>query len=171
MDNFNIAMAFVSEHEGGWSDDSADRGGATMYGISLRFLKLIDEDVDGDGHVTAQDIRALSYDHALDLYRRHFWEHYRLDEINHPFIAAKAMDMFVNMRGRVAAQAIQACFDGLKTDGILGSQSLQAINDEPQPGGAYHDLGIKQAAVYHRIVRRDPSQARFIKGWYRRAAR
>lgn len=169
--NFDTAMAFVSEHEGGFVDDAADKGGATRYGISLRFLQLAHEDVNGDGHVDRADIVALTTGQAHDIYRRHFWQHYRLDEITHPFIAAKIMDMFVNMRGTVAAKVVQRCFATLDDDGVMGSKSIRAVNAYASPARLYGALSVGQAVVYHRIVQADATQGRFLKGWIRRARR
>lgn len=169
-DNFDIAMAFVAQHEGGFSDDPADKGGATKYGISLRFLQLVGEDIDGDGHVTAADIRVLTTRDAKALYREHFWLHYRLDEIEHPFLAAKAMDLFVNMRGKTAARCLQrAC--GATADGLLGSQSIKAVNTYGKVGLLYSRISNRQAALYQRIVDADETQRRFLRGWLRRASR
>ena len=50
MSHFEKAVEKVLEHEGGYVDHKADPGGATNYGISLRFVKQstgIDLDVDG----------------------------------------------------------------------------------------------------------------------------
>lgn len=171
MTNFDTAMAFVSEHEGGFVDDPTDKGGATRYGISLRFLQLAQEDVNGDGHVDRADIVDLSLSQAHEIYRRHFWLHYRLDEIEHPFIAAKIMDLFVNMRGVVAAKVVQKCLPGLAPDGILGSRSLSAVNAHTSPARLYGVLSVNQGDVYRRIVKADYTQSKYLKGWLRRARR
>ena len=47
---FTAAVARVLEHEGGFVDDPVDPGGATNWGISLRYLKkagAVDANVDG----------------------------------------------------------------------------------------------------------------------------
>ena len=169
--HFDIAMAFVAEHEGGFVDDDIDNGGATRYGISLRFLQLAHEDINGDGHVDRADIVALTTVQARAIYQCHFWKHYRLDEIEHPFIAAKIMDLYVNMRGAVAARVVQRCFSTLAPDGILGSKSIRAVNTYASPARLYGALGVGQGSVYQRIVRADKTQDRFLKGWLRRARR
>lgn len=169
-DNFDIAMAFVAQHEGGRVNDPTDRGGSTAFGISLRFMQLIGEDIDGDGHITAADVDLLTTDRAEAIYHEHFWLRYRLDEIKHPFIAAKAMDIFVNMRGQTAARCLQRSVH-VTVDGILGSKSIKAINDQGNTGSLYAQISRHQAEIYRRIVENDSTQTRFIRGWLRRANR
>ncbi len=176
VDNsFALAFTALMEEEGGYSNLTADHGGATNFGISLRFLKLLPEDqadITGDGHVDIEDIRALSIDDAEHFYRWHFWDHYRLDQVLTHWPAVKLFGMFVNMRGRVAAAAAQrallACGYHVSVDGILGSKSFRAINSANQR--AYvAALRSEQAWIYRRIVERDDEQGIFLSGWLRRA--
>lgn len=50
MSNFDTAIITVLRHEGLFVNDSDDAGGATHYGVSLRWLKSIG-DLDNDGFV------------------------------------------------------------------------------------------------------------------------
>ena len=56
-------------HEGSFVDHKAGPGGATHHGIFLRFLRAAGEiaahDADGDGHLDADDIKALFRDQAV----------------------------------------------------------------------------------------------------------
>lgn len=38
--NFERALSLVLKHEGGWSDDPADPGGATNLGVTIGTLSL-----------------------------------------------------------------------------------------------------------------------------------
>ena len=178
MSNFNSIISHIFKVEGGYANQKHDKGKATNYGISLRFLELAQEDIDGDGHINEKDIKALTKDNALDLYKEYFWDHYGLENIRDVLIAKKAMDMFVNMRGKVAARAIQSacveCGAKIKVDGILGKNSFSAINDLSKFTGS-RDILLEairdaQRAVYIRIVENDKTQKKFLKGWMRRAS-
>ena len=82
MGCFEKAHAFVARMEGGFVDDPADPGGTTNYGVSLRFLKsqgLEAGDIDGDGDIDADDIRALTPERAAGVLRRAFWDVFPLD--------------------------------------------------------------------------------------------
>ena len=89
---FAAVVRHVLGIEGGHSNDAADRGGETNFGISLRFLKaegrldlngdgIADYDLDMDGDIDGADIRLLSPDDAVALYRRCFWDRLGLDRV------------------------------------------------------------------------------------------
>jgi len=168
-------MNIVSIHEGGFSDNPNDLGGSTNFGISLRFLKLVNEDVNSDGHVDEKDIKVLSKERALELYKKYFWDHYGLGGISCDWPATKALDLFVNMRGRTACKILQrSCVVmdlNIAIDGIIGPKTIDAIN------AAYcfdleafkHTVRDHQKQVYTKIVQKNPSQNEFLKGWLNRA--
>ena len=172
---FKNAIRSVLEVEGGYSNHSADRGGATQYGISLRFLSSLPTDlgdITGDGHVDINDIQNLSEADAIAFYRKYFFEHYRLYNILCQRTLTKALGLHINMRGRVAGRVVQracrACGYPLVEDGILGSKSFQAINTVGQ-NILVPAICSEAAGVYRLIVERDADQAVFLKGWLNRA--
>lgn len=179
MSNFRSAIAFVLKNEGGYSNDKNDNGGATNFGISTRFLKLINKDIDGDGHVTSKDVKALTENRSIELYREYFWDHYRLNELRDVTISTKALDLFVNMRGISAGKILQRacnnCGAALKVDGIPGSKTLNSLNSISLFGVTKEQLlseiRKEQADFYHAIVKADKTQKKFLKGWLARAAR
>lgn len=175
MDHFESALADVLNHEGAYVDHKNDLGGATNYGISLRFLKQLPAlagDVNKDGHIDSNDIKQLTLDDTADFYRTYFWQHYRLDEIEDALLAIKLMNLFVNMRGKTAALIVQRAANDLNAklveDGVLGSKSIAKINSLETLELL---VCIKYQAwmVYQAIVKHTPSQAVFINGWRRRA--
>ena len=68
------AKALVRRFEGGLADIKGDTGGLTNFGISFTFLKDRHIDVNGDGIVSAEDIRGMSEEQADALYEEHFWK-------------------------------------------------------------------------------------------------
>lgn len=178
MDRFERALERTLEHEGGWVDDPDDPGGATYKGISLRFLQLADEDIDRDGDVDADDVRALQDDpeRLAALYRDHFWEPYKLDQIRSDMISCKIFDMIVNMGPRQAWKLVQTACNmlhspNLAVDGILGPQTLGTVNE--LTGADYRLIGAirtAQTQFYANLVAGRPELAKFRLGWMRRAA-
>lgn len=190
---YAAAFFHLLKIEGGWVDDPVDRGGATKYGISLRFLVTagqIDRDKDGfadfdldfDGDIDGQDIRKLTVENAFYLYHEHFWKPLGCDELPRP-IGEMVFDQGVN-GGNVAAKkllqrAINYCLSvtsgkAIAVDGVIGSTTILAMTSVlAHPGIGFAGLAeaYRQAVRdrYHAIVASDPSQRRFLKGWLRRA--
>lgn len=180
--------------EGGYVNDPLDRGGATKYGISLRFLAAegaFDEDGDGkadfdldfDGDIDGKDIRLLTLGDCRFLYLKFFWRPVGGDDLPLP-IGEMVFDQAVN-GGMMAAKkmlqrAINYCLvaagrrDLLKIDGSIGVVTRRALDwvlNNPGVGmkalvAAYRDA-VKDR--YKAIVARFPKQRRFLKGWLNRA--
>ena len=192
------AFAELLKVEGGFVDDPVDCGGATKYGISLRFLKAegaFDEDGDGiaefdldmDGDIDGQDIRRLTVADARVLYRKCFWDRIWADRLPRP-LGEMVFDQAVN-GGLVSARkllqrAINTCLIKasnlpsrpalLHTDGVLGEMTWSALRWvvlRPSLGMTALAQAYREAAEerYNNIAFRNPSQKRFLNGWVRRA--
>lgn len=90
--NFEKAVAFVLSHEGLYSNNPADPGGETKYGISKR------------AHPD-MDIKNLTLDEAKAIYRNGYWDDCNCDMLPYPFDVA-IFDTAVNM-GKTAALKIK----------------------------------------------------------------
>jgi len=169
---FEKAIETVLMHEGGFSDHAADPGGATRYGISLRFLQQQGHDVDGDGDVNENDIKALSLDTAIDLYREHFWSVNQYEKIMSQDVATKVFDMAVNMgsvrANKILQRSLLSCGLLLKQDGVCGPQTISAIN-AISSGNLMAALRSESAGYYRLITAKNPAFESFIKGWLNRA--
>ena len=167
---FIKAVEDVIEHEGGYNDIKEDRGGATNYGVSLRFLEHEGIDIDGDGDVDWQDVAALRLERAIDIYHEYFWKN-EYDEIGGT-IAIKAFDMGVNMGNRRAHKIVQrACNKfghGLMIDGYLGIKSINVIQ-QIDAVVLLKEICFEQARYYTDIVVGNHSQIKFLRGWMNRA--
>ena len=173
---FLKALQHTYRMEGRFSDVAQDAGGPTDFGISLRFLKSLpdlDGDLDGNGHVDEFDIKVMTPSDASTLYRKYFWDWYRLDEIQHERIAVKVFDLLVNMRSKQAVRIVQrglrACNKAVLEDGLLGEKTFAAIN------ALHNELNLVAAmrseawGHYRLIVAADSSQKIFLNGWKNRA--
>jgi len=168
------ALEVVLLHEGGFIDSPYDPGGATNYGISLRFIKenLIDLDIDMDGDIDGDDIRQMDKDTAIDIYLEYFWYRNNYGDIGSDYIAAKIFDMSVNMGPKqshiLAQRACRASGFKLKDDGILGPVTMAILNkvDEVKFLAAARS---ESAGFYRCLARTKPLLASFLKGWLNRA--
>ncbi len=78
---FNIAMKTVLRHEGGYSDDSKDPGGATNFGISLRYLKEEKICENNDCNFDKNEIINLTETEADEIYYKNWYIKNRYNEI------------------------------------------------------------------------------------------
>ncbi len=171
---FEEALNVVLLHEGGYSDNKADKGGPTKYGISLRLLKDIKYDVDGDGDSDKDDIVHLTRTDADKIYLKNFWLANNFNLLENEAIAIKLMDCSVNLGARRTA--------------ILTYQTLNEILVEDLPIGEKFDdklldilnniddrvfvdvLRLEQAKFYETLIKLNPEFKVFKNGWARRAA-
>ena len=122
---FGAALAMVRRWEGGLVDHPRDPGGITRWGISLRFLRGLGLDVNGDGVVNGQDVRDLSEAEVAELYRRHFWAMVSA-ELLPPGVALAVFDGAVNQGPGRARRWLQKAA-GAKVDGKIGPKTLAAV--------------------------------------------
>jgi lysozyme family protein len=170
MADFDKALKVILVHEGGsaYTDDPADPGGATKYGISLRFLKDHGIDLDGDGDIDAEDVRGLDPEKAAQLYRQFFWNLVHGDDFADQAVATKLFDMAVNMGPGRAIILIQKAVL-VPADGVFGPKTFAAINGFAQPL-LFANLESFLGDFYRGIVADRPKSAKFLEGWLVRAA-
>lgn len=157
-------------HEGGFNDIREDKGGATNWGVSLRFLKTINRDVDGDGDVDWLDVKKLKKEEAIDIYWDNFWR--PLYDKLPARLGAKTFDTAVNAGHHRAHVLLQRAIAGagalIQIDGMPGSQTITAALSLPEEKilAAY---SAEQLKFYLGLVEAKPDQVKFINGWTRRA--
>lgn len=177
MARFEDCIGYVLANEGTYSDHPNDPGGPTFWGISLRFLEASGEwgDIDRDGDVDVDDVRALTRADAIALYATRFWKPLQLQKLTSPAVAQRVLDMAVNAGNTRAVKILQRAInaildpsDKLKIDGKLGPKTRAAANglDAVELMAALRD---KHEAFYRALVKRNPALEVFLEGWVRRA--
>lgn len=158
MTTFEAAIEVVLKNEGGYVCDPDDAGGETCFGISKRSYPAV-------------DIKHLTRDQAVELYRRDFWRP-DYEKLTQP-LATKCLELAVHCgvaQGiRLVQQALRALGDPVVTvDGLFGPQTLQAIKLEP-PSALLAAIRVEQCRHYLDIVGAKPEQKKFFLGWVKRA--
>lgn len=165
---FALALRWIFLAEGYLSDDPDDRGGVTKYGISLRWLRTQpDGDIDGDGDIDADDIRALTPDQAAAFYHAGFW----LAAGCHLLPLRPALAVFDAVVNAGVSQGVQLLQDvlGVRRDGVVGpvtAAAVRAAGDDLVP----EYLG-RRALFYHDITLANSTYAKFLRGWLNRLFR
>jgi lysozyme family protein len=169
----------VLRKEGGHVSHAADPGGATNWGMSLRFLLSekpeffagITLDQDKDGDIDAEDVRAMPREAAVEILRR-WWRRYGYARLA-VGVGEKTFDMSVNMgpgqAHRLLQRAINDCSGSVVVDGVLGPRTVAAAN-AINPQRLLSQICTRQADFYQALVKQNPQLRVFLRGWLNRAA-
>lgn len=174
---FELAIPFVFKHEGLFVDDPQDPGGATNYGISLRYLKKFENspkdilslfDIDGNGLLNEEDIKKMTKEQAEKIYKKMWWDKFQYGRILNQSVANKIFDLAVNMgsiQAHTCAQRAVRAANGtlLDEDGILGTKTIAALN-RCVPEVLLAAIKSEGAGFYRFL-----NKPRYLKGWLNRA--
>lgn len=98
MASFEKASVKLDRAEGGYSVDKSDKGNylngvwvGTNYGISAPTLASW-----RGKRVTESDMRSLTYNEALKIYKKNYWDYLKLDKVKDQSVAEMLFDAQVN---------------------------------------------------------------------------
>lgn len=170
----------IIAREGGFVNDPDDPGGATQYGVSLRALRGLGRDINGDGAIDVDDIRSLSRADARDLFILHYFQRPKiaaLPDTLHPVM----FDAHVHM-GRqsvvILQRLLQQLGHGIADDGLIGPQTAQATAtaNRANPTLFQDSYSIERRIFYFRLGDQRPALRKYIRrqsggkgGWITRA--
>lgn len=174
MEYFDHAWAETGRAEGGYSNNPADPGGETMWGITARVARF---------HGYAGPMRQLPKDTARTIAKAEYWDPLLLDEIAKisPRLALELFDTNFNLWAGAAAKFLQRSLNAmnregrdwpdLAVDGHLGPLTLFALRalDRVRGGDGMtvllRCLNGLQLADYMRQVEQVPGKEAFFFGW------
>lgn len=129
--NFEKALQFTLKWEGGFVNLPDDPGGATKYGISLKYAQMVGLDKDNDGDTDAEDIKLLTVQDAMDKYKRDFWDSYRCGEYPVPYCLALFDTCVQHSPKAVRQMSFQAQGDWRKLIEARRVYAMSWINQKP----------------------------------------
>lgn len=148
----------------GFANDPADRGGATMVGVTLATFSVYRRRK-GLPAPSIADLRAITFDEWLDVFRTMFWNSWQGDGIRSQDVADILVD-WVWSSGRAGILIPQRML-GVKADGVVGPHTLAAVN-AADASRLYADILKERRRFIDDICRRRPANLRFRHGWLRR---
>lgn len=155
MSDVDQIITDIIRREGGstMTNDPSDKGGRTQYGIAEKS----NPQAWADGKVTEAEARAI--------YERKYVKPFA--GITHPDLLAQLVDWGVTSGPVLVAQKLQQLV-GAEVDGQIGPQTLTLVNNF-DPRTLTNQLVAERVRMIGRIVKRDPSQLKYLNGWLERA--
>lgn len=164
MSDFEKAINFVLQNEGGFVNNPNDSGGATNFGITIPMLTSYRQKA-----VTAFDIQTLTLIEAKKLYEAFFWDRLRISGLKQS-IATAILDTAVNQGQATAIKLAQHCLGSVLPDGVMGPETLDALDKIEEADFIYSYIGMLQERFVDFCVNAT-NQIVFLKGWLRRSRR
>ncbi len=169
-------IAAVIDVEGGYANNANDRGGETMYGITVSVARA-------NGYHGA--MRNMPRSVAESIYRDRYINRPKFNQVllqSEP-IAIELIDTGVNMGPHRASEFLQRWLNGfnlpgsgyqdLFVDGLLGTLTLEALRRFLKRRGQEGEdvllraLNCTQGSRYLEITEGKKSQREFLYGWMR----
>lgn len=167
MANIDKLIPHIIKWEGGakFTNDPLDRGGATKYGITLNTLISTHYDVNKDGKVDVNDVKALQLEDFKKILKSQYWDKWQADNINNQSIANLLVDWLWGSGkwGIIIPQRLL----GVPADGVVGMNTINALNSANQRI-IYNKVWQARKEFYEKIVKNNPSQSKWLKGWINR---
>jgi lysozyme family protein len=156
---FLPAFKKLLKWEGGKSDDPADPGGRTNFGITQ---KAWDDFAKSHTH----DVWNLTESAAEFFYEQEYWRPMRLSLCGHQCLADTLLSFAVNQGKKTAARRLQKVL-GVVQDGVLGPQSFLSLS-RANSLKVNEEFLDETGLFYGRLIARRPQLIKFAKGWYAR---
>lgn len=153
-------------HEGGFVNDPYDKGGATKYGITLKTWISNGYDKNGDKKIDVNDLKLITVEDAEKIAKKLYWDVLNADLINNQSIAEFLFDWGYNSGTVTAAKKLQSIL-GVKEDGNIGPVTISKLNLANQKE-VFNKLVNSRLLFLENIVKNDPTQAKYLKGWKNR---
>lgn len=164
MANHEILVPFVLKCEGGYAEVKDDRGGATNKGVTLTTFQMV-----YGGDKTKADLKQLTDTQWAHIFKTLFWDKCQGDQLPDQSIANLLVDYAYHSGVVTAVKALQRVL-GVKADGIIGKQTLQALGQK-SPLPVFGALKQQRLKFFKSICTHNPSQKKFLNGWTKRVQR
>lgn len=147
MSNFDQALAFVLQNEGGLTNDPNDAGGLTNLGLTKQ--DIADYQGIPINQVPDSAITGLTPALAAPIYRKNYWDPLNLDAEPDANLATVIFDIGVNRGVRAVTRDIRNAGHAPLLKALIKADVL----------------------AYASIVSNNPPQVVFLNGWMNRAMR
>lgn len=165
MADFTLYLPKVLKWEGGFVDDPDDAGGATNMGVTISTFRQWNHEETEAMETSVEELKNMSQDEAAAICKKEYWDEWKADEIENQSVAEELVE-WVWGSGRwgiiIPQRALQ-----LTADGIVGPQTLEAVNNADQES-FYNTIRALKIKFLNQIVANHPEDKKFLQGWLNR---
>lgn len=161
MADYKKLVPIIKKWEGGYVNHPLDKGGCTNSGITISTYRFY-----YGRSKTCEDLKKMTEDEWNYIFKAGYWDRWKADEINSQAIANIVVD-YVWASGVFGIKYVQQIL-GVVADGIVGPKTLAALNGYKNQKQLFEKIWARRKYHFDAIVKRNPSQKVFLKGWYAR---
>lgn len=174
-ETWSVALRELKQIEGGYSNNPADSGGETNFGVTLAVARAY-------GYTGA--MKDMPRQVAERIYRERYWDALRLDDVaaHSTLLARRLFDIAVNCGQPVAGKWLQRSLNALNnrqglyrdiaTDGAVGRMTIAALGEYARARGArglvvlWWMLTSLQGEHYLSLAEAREKDEEFLYGWF-----
>lgn len=158
--NMNDPINYILSFEGGFSDDVADKGGATMCGITIAtYRNMFGEDK------TVGDLKRITEDEWVSIYKRFYWDNLSCGMIKNQSIANMLVDWGFNSGCGTVKRKISQIFNETSDDWPDVINNINNFKDKPM---LFEKIKRIRGQFYLNLVKTSTINEKFLKGWLKR---
>jgi lysozyme family protein len=161
MADYKVLVPIIKRFEGGWSNHPNDRGGCTNSGVTISTYRAY-----YGKSKTCNDLKKMTESQWNAIFIQRYWVKWLGDRISSQSIANLLVDWFWTS-GVYGIKYPQQVL-GVTADGVVGPKTIAAINNYPNQKELFQKLWNRRKKHFEDIVKKNPSQKVFLKGWLNR---
>lgn len=170
---FDKIAPIILEHEGGYVNHAADKGGPTNKGITLgTWTKYAKSDTGVEP--TLANLKKITDEQASKIYRKRYWEPKGFCEVENDKVGLMVYDWTITSGGagkQVQKLLVKEFGAKIATDGAIGKNTIKAINAVSDQAKLLKRIGEIRKQYYTDLTYtngKKNSQDVFLKGWHNR---
>jgi len=165
-----VVLEFENGTGNGYVNDPDDNGGETVSGVTrknhqaLKIWASLDK-LSGVAKKKSYKPTKEEWKEIYQLYYENYYNPLRIEDIVDEQLAIQVFDLGVNAGVNRSAKILQEVVR-VKQDGIVGKNTLEAVNSDKQATESFRERRLK---YYNSLAESNSTYQKFLKGWINRA--
>lgn len=141
--------------------------GVSNFDITLKMLQDANLDMNGDGAIDDEDLKALDQENVKEILKKYYWDNLRCSDLQSQSIANMLTDWAWGSGVGSVIQTVQKML-GLEPDGAMGQTTVDAINAQERET-FFKMLQDSRIDSYNKLIQSNPLMAPYVQQWITRA--